>query len=89
MTADVIIKKLREVIPNDILDFWYELPRNIDNMVAHDFIRDVLKGALINVHNEISKKLKIESEQEIAVLLDYQQLIIQGLGMIEIYLADF
>ncbi len=90
MTAEQIIQKLREIIPNDVLDMWYELPNDIDYMVAHDFIRDVLKDALIKTYKEIGSRYpEVEPLDELVIMSNYRDLIIEGLGMIEIYLSEF
>ncbi len=91
MNAQDIASKCWEILPEIIREEWQELPTDIDNMVGHDWIRDVLKPGLVRMHKEFTRILKDGDCQpiEITPIIGAQDTIAQTLGMIEIYFTEF
>lgn len=91
MRANHIVGSVWDILPDWAKEQWRELPTDVDNMVGHDWIRDVLKNGLIRMYNEFSIQLNDGDckPTEISAILTIQDRILKCLESIEIYFAEF
>lgn len=90
MNSFQIVDSVWDILPDWAKEEWSELPTDVDSMVGHDWIRDVLKGGLIRMYKEFTKQLKQGNcgQIEIAGILIVQDKILKCLGSIEIFFDE-
>ncbi|MBP1308864.1 hypothetical protein JOD82_001884 [Paenibacillus sp. 1182] len=91
MKSAQIVDLVGDILPDWAKEEWSELPTDVDHMVGHDWIRDVLKGGLLKMHNEFSAQLKQGDCEsiEIAGILSVQERIVRCLGNIELFFYSY
>lgn len=85
MFASDIVEKSWPLLTDELKQDWHEMPTDIDNMVAHDWIRDVIKPALISGYKQLGSPefARFQQTEEMRAAA------IATLGMIEIYFSEF
>ncbi|WP_336784098.1 hypothetical protein [Paenibacillus illinoisensis] len=90
MRGQDVVGNCWDILPPDMQEDWQELPTDVDNMVGYEWIRDILKPSLISYYKESMRILQRGRDPiRIDSSLKMQDVIVETLGLIEIYFSEF